>query len=54
MSRTVQLHSMTCKLSHYTVQLQARHVHCPITDQIELLITNHVREFCSSFDLLVL
>jgi len=26
-------------------------VHCPINAQIGLLIANHVREFCYSFDL---
>ena len=33
-----------------TVQLQAWRVDCPINAQIGLLIANHVREFCYSFD----
>ena len=33
-----------------TVQLQAGLVHCPISAQVGLVITNHVREFCYSFD----
>ena len=41
---------MTRKLSCYTIQLQAWRVHCPISVQIGLVITNHVREFCCSFD----
>ena len=41
---------MTRKPSYYTVQLQAWRVHCPISAQIGLMITNYVREFCYSFD----
>ena len=43
---------MTCQLSYDTVQLQAWLVHCPLGAQIELVITEHVREFCDCFDLL--
>ena len=32
-----------------TVQLQAWRVHYPISAQVGLVITNHVREFCYSF-----
>ena len=42
-------HNSTRKMTP-TVQLQALHVHCPINAQIGLLIANHVREFCYSFD----
>ena len=41
---------MTRNPSYYTVQLQAWRVHCPISAQIGLMITNYVREFCYSFD----
>ena len=45
---------MTCSLSlylsFYTVRLQTWRVHCPIGAQIGLVITDHVREFCYSFD----
>ena len=37
--------------SYYTVQLQIWRVHCPISAQIcRLMISNHFREFCYSFD----
>ena len=42
-------HSSARKMTR-TVQLQAWRVHCPINAQIGLLIANHVREFCYSFD----
>ena len=42
--------SMTCPLSYYTIQLQEWHAHCPVSAQIELVITNHVRAFCYGFD----
>ena len=41
---------MTCQLFYSIVQLQAWHLHCPIGAQIELVITNHMPEFCYSFD----
>ena len=37
-------------LSNYTVQLQARGVHCPIKAQFGMVIINHVRELSCSFD----
>ena len=33
-----------------TVQFQAWHIHCPISAQIGLVITNHIKEFYYSFD----
>ena len=33
-----------------TVQFQAWHLHCPISAQIGLVITNHIKEFYYSFD----
>ena len=33
-----------------TVQFQAWHIHCSISAQIELVITNHIKEFYYSFD----
>ena len=40
---------MTCELSlqlsYYTVQLQVWRLHCPLSAQIGMVITNHVREF---------
>ena len=42
--------SVTCPMSYYTIQLQEWHVHCPISAQIGLVITNRVREFCYGFD----
>ena len=53
MTRSVHLHRhdvLTVPLSYYTVQLQAWRVHCPISVEIGLVITNHVREFCYGFD----
>ena len=41
---------MTGQLFYSMVQLQARHQHCPIGAQIELVIANHMQEFCYSFD----
>ena len=41
---------MTCQLFYSVVQLQAWHLRFPIGAQIELVITNHMREFCSCFD----
>ena len=40
----------TNRLSNYTVQLQARGVHCPIKAQFGMVIINHVRELSCSFD----
>ena len=40
---------LTYQLSYYTVQLQACRLQCPISDQIGLVITNHLREFWLSF-----
>ena len=34
----------------YCLITQARCLRCPVSAQIGLMITNHVREFCSSFD----
>ena len=33
-----------------TVQFQAWHIQCPISAQIGLVITNHIKEFYYSFD----
>ena len=33
-----------------TVQFQAWRIHCPISAQIGLVITNHIKEFYYSFD----
>ena len=33
-----------------TVQFQTWHIHCSISAQIELVITNHIKEFYYSFD----
>ena len=35
--------SMICQLSYYTVQLQAWHMHHPVSAQIALVITSHVQ-----------
>ena len=55
MTRSVHLHMhdvLTVPLIVlYTVQVQAWRVHCPISAQIGLVITNHVREFYYGFDL---
>ena len=37
-------------LSYYTVQLQAWCIHCPISAQIRLVITNHIPKFWYSCD----
>ena len=54
MKRSVHLHMydvLTVPLTVlYTVQVQAWRVHCPISAQIGLVITNHVREFYYGFD----
>ena len=34
----------------YTIQLQAYCVQCPLSAQIGPVITNHIQEFCYSFD----
>ena len=49
-TRSVHLHMHDVLTVPLTVQLQAWRVHCPISAQIGLLMTNHVREFCYSFD----
>ena len=54
MTRSVHLHMhdvLTVSLTVlYTVQVQAWRVHYPISAQIGLVITNHVREFYYGFD----
>jgi len=45
-----KVHRNSTRKMTRTVQLQAWRVHCPINAQIGLLIANHVREFCYSFD----
>ena len=49
-TRSVHLHRYNVLTVPLTVQLQAWRVQCPIGAQIGLLMTNHVREFCYSFD----
>ena len=46
MARTVQLQAWRVQLSNYKHDV----CNCPINAQIRLLIANHVREFCYSFD----
>lgn len=41
---------MTHQLSYYIVPLQAWCVYFPISSQIGLVITNHIREFCYSIN----
>ena len=50
MMRTVHLHGHEVLTAPSTVQLQAWRLHCPISVQIGLVIANHVREYCYSFD----
>ena len=45
-----KVHRNSARKMTRTVQLQAWRVHCPINAQIGLLIANHVRELCYSFD----
>jgi len=45
-----KVHRNSARKMTRTVQLQAWRVHCPINAQIGLLIANHVRDFCYSFD----
>jgi len=45
-----KVHRNSARKMTRAVQLQAWRVHCPINAQIGLLIANHVREFCYSFD----
>ena len=54
-NRTVNLknaHDKNCPitLSYHNFQLQALHVHCPISAQVRLVLTNHIQEFRYSFD----
>jgi len=45
-----KVHRNSARKMTRIVQLQPWRVHCPINAQIGLLIENHVREFCYSFD----
>ena len=37
-------------LSYHNFQLQVLHVYCSISAQVRLVLTNHIQEFCYSFD----
>ena len=51
MMHTVHVHRCDMSTqSYYTAQLQVWDVHCPISAEIWLVITNHIWEFCYSFD----
>jgi len=45
-----KVHRKSARKMTRAVQLQAWRVHCPIIAKIGLLIANHVRELCYSFD----
>jgi len=45
-----KVHRNSARKMTRTFQLQAWRLHCPINAQSGLLIANHVREFCYSFD----
>ena len=47
---TTTLTGVTCQLFNYTVQLQACRLHCPISAQIGVVITNHVQEIAKALN----